>query len=275
MDKEWKRMSREERQEARFQKWLSGEKIQFVSPKAKEEYHLKTMHLSFTKMIACRVVIEEMLPLLPEGVDHETLDFGLHADPAALNKALQARIDASNSKGGTILLGYGLCSRAVAGLRSETSTLVVPRVDDCISIFLGSRGAYLRQMSAAPGTYYLTKGWIEVGDSPFGSYSQMVERYSAEKAEWLMKRMLRNYTRLVFIDTGQYEVDHYRQYSKEMADRYSLRFEEIKGSTSLVTKMIYGPWDEEFVVAPPGRAITYEDFYESQTWKTPAAAQGP
>lgn len=211
------------------------------------------------------MVIEELLPLLPEAVEYETLDYGLHVNPDELRKAIQAKIDASNNGTGIILLGYGLCSRAVVGLRSENCTLVVPRMDDCIGIFLGSREAYLKQMFAEPGTYYLTKGWIEAGDNPFGLYDQMVERYGIEKTEWLIKRMLKNYTRLVFIDTGQYEVDYYREYSKKMAHRYDLRFEEISGSTSLVKKMIHGPWDEDLVVVSPGQTISYEAFYGEKT----------
>ena len=223
------------------------------------------MHLSISKIIACQVVIEEMLPLLPQGVDCETLDFGLHVNPEKLKKTLQEKIDASRKEEGTILLGYGLCSRAVVGLRSEVCSLVVPRVDDCISIFLGSRNAYLRQMKAEPGTYYLTKGWIEAGDNLFGSNHQMVERYGPEQAERLIKRMLQNYTRLVFINTGKYQVEHYREYSKQMASRYDLRFEEITGSPTLVAEMINGPWDGDFVVVPPGHAISYEDFYPSDS----------
>ncbi len=227
------------------------------------------MHSAITKIIACQVVIEEMLPFLPEGVNYETLELGLHVRPENLKKTLQERIDAASKGPGTILLGYGLCSRSVAGLRSETYSLVVPKVDDCISIFLGSRNAYLKQMKAEPGTYYLTKGWIEGGDHLFSSYDQMVERYGSEKAEWLMKRMLQNYTRLVFINTGTYEVEKYREYTKDMAARHGLRFEEIHGATTLVEKMINGPWDEDFLVVPPGQAITYESFYESPSWTTP------
>jgi len=232
------------------------------------------MHSPISKIIACQVVIEEMLPFLPAGVDYESLELGLHVKPENLKKTLQERIDAAGKKPGTILLGYGLCSRSVAGLRSETCSLVVPRVDDCISIFLGSRNAYLKQMKAEPGTYYLTKGWIEGGDHLFSSYDQMVERYGNEKAEWLMKRMLQNYTRLVFINTGTYEVEKYREYTKRMAARHGLRFEEIQGSTTLVEKMINGPWDEDFVVVPPGQTITYEAFYESPSWTKPVTADG-
>ena len=231
------------------------------------------MHPEITKIIACQVVMEEILPLLPEGVDYETTELGLHVKPEDLRKVLQEKIDASNSEGGAILLGYGLCSRTVAGLRSEKCSLIVPRVDDCIGIFLGSREAYLKQQKAEAGTYYLTKGWIEASDNLFGCYNQMAERYGPEQAERLIKRMLQNYTRLVFINTGQWEVERYRQYSRDMACRYGLRFEEINGSTALVTKMVNGPWDGDFVVVPPGHPISYETFCESPCWKNPMAIQ--
>ena len=231
------------------------------------------MQPEITKIIACQVVMEEILPLLPEGVDYETLDLGLHVKPEELRKVLQERIDLSNKKEGAILLGYGLCSRTVVGLRSEKCSLIVPSVDDCIGIFLGSREAYLQQLKAEPGTYYLTKGWIEASDNPFGCYNQMAERYGPEQAERLIKRMLKNYTRLVFINTGQWEVEHYRQYSRAMASRYDLRFEEIKGSEALVTKMVNGPWDGDFIVAPPGQAISFEAFCESPNWKNPGLTE--
>jgi hypothetical protein len=157
----------------------------------------------------------------------------------------------------------------VVGLRSEKCSLVVPCVDDCIGIFLGSREAYLKQAKAEPGTYYLTKGWIEAGDNLFGSQNQIVERYGPEQAEALIKRMLQNYTRLVFINTGKYRVEHYREYTERTASRYGLRFQEIFGATTLVDKMANGPWDGDFVVVPPGQTITYEAFYKSASWTRP------
>ena len=115
-------------------------------------------------VIACPTVIEEMQPLLPAGVKTRVLDFGLHVNPDKLRQTLQQAIDEAAKKAGTIILGYGLCSNAVIGLYSANSTLVVPRVDDCIAIFLGSTAAYREQSQKEPGTYYLTKGWIEAAD---------------------------------------------------------------------------------------------------------------
>jgi len=220
------------------------------------------------QVIACATVIEEMLPLLPEGVTCEVLDFGLHLTPEKLQNRLQEAINAASAEVDTIILGYGLCSMAVVGLKATGCTLVVPRVDDCIAIFLGSHAAYQKQFSQEPGTYYLTKGWIEVSDTPFAEYERLVEKYGPERAERMIKLMLKNYTRLAFIDTGHYEQERYREYARRTAERFGLRYEEIPGSKALVKKMLYGPWDGDFVIARPGETILYADFKPGASTET-------
>ena len=212
------------------------------------------------RVIACETVIEEMLPFLPKDVPHDVLDFGLHINPAELKKVLQDKINETSPKADVLLLGYGLCSMAVVGLKATTSTLVIPRTDDCIAIFLGSCNAYKIQSKKEPGTYYLTKGWIEVGDTPFEEHKLLIEKYGQEKAERMTHLMLKNYKRLAFINTGVYEIERYRDYSRKTAEKFNLRFEEIEGSPALVKKMVFGPWDEEFVVVSPGQTVEYKDF---------------
>jgi hypothetical protein len=212
------------------------------------------------RVLACATVIEEITSLLPNEIASETLDFGLHLRPEHLKTTLQERINEASQHADVLLLGYGLCSMAVVGLRATTAHLVIPRTDDCIAIFLGSCKAYKEQSKKEPGTYYLTKGWIEVGDTPFDEHRFLIEKYGQEKADRMTRLLLKNYRRLAFINTGQYEIEKYREYSKKTADEFGLRFEEIEGSPSLVQKLVAGPWDEEFVVIPPGGSVTYQDF---------------
>ncbi|MCL4394176.1 MAG: DUF1638 domain-containing protein [Chloroflexi bacterium] len=221
------------------------------------------------QVIACATVVEELLPLLPPDIKHQVLDFGLHLCPGELKRSLQQAIDIASTQADVILLGYGLCSLAVVGLRANSCTLVIPRVDDCIALFLGSRDAYREQASRVPGTYYLTKGWIEAGDTPFEEHNALVERYGEEKANRMTQLMLKNYTRLAFINTGQYDVERYREYTRETSARFGLQYDEIEGSPRLAEKMLFGPWDDEFLVVPPGGEIRYEDFTASE----PAAVQ--
>ncbi len=212
------------------------------------------------KVIACATVIEEMTGWLPPEVASEVLDFGLHLRPENLRQVLQKRIDAADEEADVLLLGYGLCSLAVVGLQARRAHLVIPRVDDCIAIFLGSGAAYKEQARHEPGTYYLTKGWIQAGDTPFEEHKRMVAKYGEEKAWRMTRMMLKNYKRLAFINTGQYEIERFRTYARTTAGVFNLRFEEIPGSPALVQKMVSGPWDDEFVVATPGETITYAHF---------------
>jgi len=211
-------------------------------------------------VIACAAVMEEIRPHLPPGTPCHVLDFGLHADPPTLRRVLQETIDRAAGSAETIILGYGLCSMAVVGLQATGCTLVVPRVDDCIAMCLGSQEAYKAQFKREPGTYYLTPGWIEVGDSPFSEHEKLVQAFGEQKAERVMGKILSNYTRLAFIDTGRGSTKRYRDYSRGMARRFGLRYAEILGSERLIKKMLHGPLDHNFVVARPGETITYLDF---------------
>ena len=173
--------------------------------------HWKSLYTARRHVIACATVIEEMQGWLPAGVSSEVLDFGLHLRPEKLREALQAKIDEASSNADVLLLGYGLCSMAVIGLQARSAHLVIPRVDDCIAIFLGSGAAYKAQAKKEPGTYYLTKGWIEVGDTPFEEHRLLVERYGEQKAQRMTGLMLKNYRRLAFINTGQYEIERFSE----------------------------------------------------------------
>jgi hypothetical protein len=213
-----------------------------------------------TKIIACRTVIHEMQHLLPSDMEPLTLDSGLHLHPEKLRGTLQAMIDDITADTETIILGFGLCSMGVLGLKATHSTLVIPCLDDCIALFLGSRKAYLKTLSQEPGTYFLSRGWIDSGITLLDELRSMVERYGKRRAELVMRRMLQHYRRLAFIDMGYQDQERYRQFSQEAARKLNLYYQEIKGTPELLRKICNGPWDDEFVVAPPGHTIRLEDF---------------
>jgi hypothetical protein len=217
-------------------------------------------NLQHCKIIACATVLEEMLPLLPPGMPYQRMEFGLHLEPDKLRVALQEAINQVEPEIDTILLGYGLCSRAVSGLKSEKCTLVIPKIDDCIGIFLGSLEEYNHQHRTQPGTLYFTKGWLEAGQNPYDQNAELIKKYGETRAKSFFKILMKNYTRMVFINTGNYNIAQYREQTQASAKALDLRYEEIPGSSRLVQKLLTGPWDEEFVVVPPGQAIAYRDF---------------
>ena len=73
--------------------------------------------------------------------------------------------------------------------------------------------------------------------------------------------MMANYKRLALINTGQYEIEKYRDYARRTAERFNLRYEEIPGATTLVEKLLFGPWDDAIVVLPPGETFQLGHFF--------------
>lgn len=214
-----------------------------------------------TKIIACAAVMEEMLPLLPPHISYVTLDFGLHQRPSGLKDALQEAIDASAQEAERIILGYGLCSNGALGLKApENATLVIPRVHDCIALFLGSHASYKQQLKDEAGTYFLAKGYIEAGDTVLDEYRRILERYGRDMADRVIKTMFGHYTRILFINTGHDDLRKYREHGLRMAQQFGLRFEEVKGERTLIRKLIYGPWDDDLIVVKPGQTVNLEEF---------------
>ena len=213
-----------------------------------------------TKIIACETVIQENRSLVPASSLCIIVESGLHLHPDKLRMALQQAVDDTPADVKRIILGFGLCSMAVVGLKSRHSTLIVPRVDDCIGIFLGSRKSYMDEMRKEPGTYFLSKGWIESGVTLVEEFEQMVDRYGRTRAEKVQRIMLRNYVRLAFIDMGHDNGTPYREFARRAAAQFNLRYEEIKGTNRLLKKVLRGPWDSDFIITPPGHEITHDDF---------------
>jgi len=63
-----------------------------------------------------------------------------------------------------------LCGNGLNGIRAGQHILLIPRADDCIAILLGSYQVYKQEFQSAPGTYYLSKGWLESGSNPLSEY---------------------------------------------------------------------------------------------------------
>jgi len=212
------------------------------------------------KIIACETVGEELKSLIPQGTPCTFLKFGLHCTPDELHATLQEEIDRTQDDVDTILLGYGMCSKGALGLSARGFRLVIPRVDDCIALFLGSKDEYARQRLIEPGTFYLTKGWIECGDDPYTEYLKALPRYGPEKAYRLEKLVIKNYTRLALINTGNYQMDKYRSYARHVADFFEMKFEEIPGSTALLRSLLQNNWNHDFIVVEPGGKVEFGMF---------------
>lgn len=221
-------------------------------------------------VLACKVfesLLEHHLP--PDLADQVTfLDYGLHTYPKKLTKAVQEQID-SIQEPSRIMLGYGLCGNGLNGIRAGQHTLLIPRTDDCIAILLGSYQAYIKEFNDNPGTYYLTKGWLESGSDPLKQYHETVEKYGAETGEWIMDQQYMHYKRLVLVAHTQEDLEKYRPRALEVAkycERWGMEYEEVLGSDGYVRDLVstintLSDSNDEFLVISPGEVIEQTQFF--------------
>ena len=212
-------------------------------------------------VIACNIMRDELLRFQTNGISFVFLEQSLHRTPQKMKPIVQEEMDkAENWEGDYIILSYGLCSNGIVGVKSKSHSIVIPRVHDCIALFLGSWEKYMEEHKKEPGTYYLTNGWIEEGKSPLGIYQEYCKRYDKETAEWVIKEELKNYTRIALVDMGVDLSEVYRDHAKENARFLHLRYEEVKGSLAFFEKMLRGWWGEDFIILKPGQEVTQELF---------------
>ena len=220
-------------------------------------------------VIACQVFQSLLETLIPEDLAaHFTfLDYGLHRVPQKLTWTLQDEINKVEEPS-LIILGYGLCGNGLQGIIAGEHTLLIPRTDDCIAILLGTYKKYIQEFETTPGTYYLTKGWLESGSNPLQEYLEYKEKYGDDDASWIMDQQYQHYERVLFVAHSVEDLEKYRPQAQEVAaycERWGMRYEEIMGSDIFIRRLIevataLDKVDDEFVVIPPGGEIKQEMF---------------
>ena len=233
-----------------------------------------------THVIACAVLavdLNESAAELGLDVEFKFLEAGLHNNPQLLREKLQAAIDELSATDACdrIVIGYGICGKGTIGVQARTVPLILPRVHDCIALFLGGDRAYQREFKKYPGTYYLSTGWCREKTEPgsqkgrwayFGDQKLDFEELAAQHGEQAASQTFdflnswqKNYQRAAFIETGGGAPSRYERLAREMAAQYSWRYEKIRGSRTLFKKMLTVQQSTDAILkVPPEHVIGFD-----------------
>ncbi len=209
----------------------------------------------------------------PNVVDVRLNRRGLHEDVRALRSTLQEQVDGAHSYD-AVVLAYGLCGGALAGLQAGPVPLVIGRAHDCITLFLGSRDRYATEAAAHPGTFWYVQDYLERTDanSPFAGlgavsdeaaravHAEYVAKYGPDNADYLMEVLgawREHYDRAAFIDTAVApDAASVEARAREEARARGWEFERVLGELVLVRRLIDGDWGQaDFLVVRPGERI--------------------
>ncbi len=214
-----------------------------------------------TKIIACEVMKEELLSNKGEqDIAFHFVEMALHEHPEKLHAELQEIIDQSPGYE-RIILAFGLCGGAINKLHSSESVLTIPRVHDCIPLFLGSRALYDTLQKNDKGTFYLTCGMVNAKKSMMAEYERVYAKYGDDKARRIFATMFDNYHRVLFIRTGAPDEENDLKKSIKTAELLNLQHQTWQGRRDYIQKLIHGPWDGvDFVNIPSGEAVNEDVF---------------
>lgn len=210
-----------------------------------------------TAVLACNTIRDELERAVEAtGCRHPFVwvESGLHTVTDSLRRRLQEELDRMNGVR-KVILAFGLCGSAVVGLKTGDYQLIIPRVDDCITLLLGSkdeRESCIRR----GGVYFLTKGWMEGEFNIWKQYQMSVDRFGRERTERIYKKMLAHYKFLGLIDTGAYDVAEVLPRAREISSVLKLELLILKGTDRYLKRTLRGPWNhDKFLLIPPSTTI--------------------
>ncbi len=214
-----------------------------------------------TVILACQTMKDELqLVMQDSGINYPVvyLESGLHNSPENLREKVQEQVNTIDAA--VILLVFGCCGKGLVGIKSTRAKLIIPRIDDCITLLLGST-ENRRSIPNEISTYFVTKGWLDPEGNVMWSYLSWVKRYGEQKAIRLTKKMLANYTRFLIIDTGAYNIENILPKIRDSCEKFNMDYDITPGSLRLLHLLLTGPWGSEFIILNPGQETLASDFY--------------
>ena len=215
-------------------------------------------------MIACDTLRSEIEHVMSvRNVDRRVIwiEHLLHNVPTKLTAALQDAIG-SVEDADRVLLGFGNCGNAIQGLKNGPFELIIPRLDDCISLVLGSQ-RYRERYSQEHGAFYLTDGWLNGPHTIEADYNDMIEDYGEEEADEVMNMMYAHYSTMAYLDTGLYDVEALMQRTRHLCEVIETKQVVEPATLAYVERLVCGPWSEElFVHIAPHATVPAAPFLE-------------
>jgi len=209
-----------------------------------------------TVAIACRTIEDELNAVyntLAAPFPIVWVESGLHNFPSQLKERIQQEID-KISDAENILLLFGYCGNSIEGLVASQARLVVPKVEDCISLLLGGNQIRLALSRETPA-FYLTEGWLRYEKNIYWEYQKCLEKYGEDRSLRIFRAMFAHYSNLNFIDTGSYDLELVMSRTAELASKLNLKQGIVPGTLKLINKAFLEEWDEDFLLVPPGMPI--------------------
>jgi len=212
-------------------------------------------------VIACETLRDELLHAMRLAQRHYEVFWipsGLHSTPLKLKARLQEALD--NLAGfDRVLLCFGTCGNSILGLKLGAFEIILPRVDDCITLLLGSCSRR-KKINEEHAAYYLTEGWLRGERNLWAEYQHCIDTYGTKAAESVAEELFGNYRSLALLDTGISSVEDLVESTRIISETFKLKQIVIPTSNEYLAELLTGPWPQDrFIVKAPHSTICHSD----------------
>lgn len=208
-------------------------------------------------IVACRALELEIDHIQQDlGTDRPVVwvDRGLHNFPDKLKDAVQETFDSLRDVD-RVLLGYGNCGNAIRGVRARDFEVIVPRVDDCISLLFNSVQARM-DYSAEYASMFMTDGWMDAEHNIVQEYEYSLEKFGEETAISITKAIYGHYRTMTYLDTGLYSIPDLMEKTRVLCEVAELETRTHPAVLTYIEQLVAGPWPEDrFMRIAPGEAV--------------------
>ena len=212
-----------------------------------------------TTVVSCKTLLNEVSRAVDKfqcPYEVRYVEEGLHNTPKKLTRRLQEILDSIDEDCDTVLLAMGFCGNSVVGLNTGNFQMIIPKMDDCISLLMGS----VERRMQYKGTYFMTEGWIRGERNIWREYEYCVEKFGEKVGMEIFDTMFHNYNTVGLLDTGCFSLPAAEQETRRIADHLHLQYARLDGTLEILEKLFKGRWDEaQFLRIPPHTTIQQQD----------------
>ena len=216
-------------------------------------------------VITCEVLRLEMEKLIDgRDIGLEVVEAALHRTPQKMPGRLNEIVQKAEEGGATeIIMGYGLCSHGLNGLRCGGRSLRIARCHDCLGLLLGSPKRHLKVLAQWPGAFYMFAGLVAASFDPLSCLERdHIPRLGEKKAFRAMELSFKNYTHFAYIENRVDDDPKYRKRFLENCRAFGKEPLELDSDLDYFRRLLFGRGQpsEDIIMLTGGQQLTSDDF---------------
>ena len=174
-----------------------------------------------------------------------------HRDPSEMREHVTSALERLDPEVDTVLVSMGFCGGSWDKVKVPCR-LVIPRIDDCISLLLQTTDEPVSNLKKPDHLYVKDK---DPGKENFKSiFAHLTKDIDEETKKRYHEDWMRYYREIDIIETDINDSRRPEYAASVRADADWLQADRayVPGGTHLLEKLISGDWDRQFMVFEPG-----------------------